>query len=978
MNQAEVLRTPISSWTNVLVQSPDGRPPDGWPETWGVNTVDYGMDPEVVNDPVYRTTIKDDLKTLPSFSIVMDLADLFDPTTGIYANAMRDGRASERPCSLELIFPDGKDGFQIDAGIRIRGGFSRNASNPKHAFRLFFRSEYGQTKLRFPLFDDDGVDTFDNIDLRTFQNYSWSFLGDPKGVFVRDQAARDAQLAIGQPAKRGNFYHLFINGQYWGLYNTDERSEASYAASYFGGRKEDYDVIKVEPFIYKIEATDGNLDAWTRLYEFAKSGLESDSACQRIQGNNPDGTPNPAYENLLDVDNLIDYMLLIFYGGNLDAPVSSFLHNNRPNNFYAIRERNGTAGFRFLVHDSEHTLLDRFADRTGPYIAGETSVAQSNPQWFFQKLTSNAEFRLRCADHVHRLFFNDGDLTPEAASARFENRIQEIDRAVVGESARWGDSKRTRPFTRDREWLQTVNEIREEFFPLRTRIVLDQLRRMDLYPDVESPSFSQHGGFVAPGFELNISAETGTIFYTIDGSDPRLPGGEVSPVARQFESSMTILENTSVKARTQYNDVWSALTEARFVLLLDHSELVISEIMYHPPDELGVNGNEFEFIEQKNRGSSDLDLGGVHFTTGIDYVFPLGLRLLAGEVVVLVSNPVWFKEKYPTVRIDGVYSGRLSNRGEEVTLVDAGGQVIHSVTYSDRSPWPDLADGDGFSLELAGAANETDPTDPSAWLPSAQRGGAPGDYDSSINETPLGPVVINEILYRTGAGGIEFIELKNLTAEPVSLFDQSFSGRAWKLEGVDFEFTRGQEVPAFGLAIVAASEPNAFRAHYRIPEPVPVFGPYAGALEDTGERLRLVHLQSSSIESRSNNQLVVAHMIVDEARYRSILPWPLIETGRPGSIERIQPHLSGNDPANWRMSPGNPSPGFENNRNRSPVVNGGSDVKIQTDVFPIRVRLDGLAKDDTLPLRPNPLPVLWIQASGPEGSSFKPGNTAST
>jgi hypothetical protein len=157
---------------DVLRQSPTGAPPPGWPASWGANVVDYGMDPRVVNDPRYAPTIRDDLKSLPSFSIVMNLADLFDPATGIYANPGQDGRDWERPCSVELIHPDGTPGFQVPAGLRIRGGFSRSTSNPKHAFRLFFREEYGVAKLRYPLFGDAGADSFDKIDLRTFQNYS--------------------------------------------------------------------------------------------------------------------------------------------------------------------------------------------------------------------------------------------------------------------------------------------------------------------------------------------------------------------------------------------------------------------------------------------------------------------------------------------------------------------------------------------------------------------------------------------------------------------------------------------------------------------------------------------------------------------------------------------------------------------------------------------------------------------------------------
>src|SRR6185369_968777 len=95
----------------------------------------YGMDPNIVTNATYKGTIKNDLKTLPSFSIVTDLKNLFDPATGIYTNPGQDGRDWERPCSVELIHPDGTKGFQVNAGLRIRGGFSRSTDNPKHGLR---------------------------------------------------------------------------------------------------------------------------------------------------------------------------------------------------------------------------------------------------------------------------------------------------------------------------------------------------------------------------------------------------------------------------------------------------------------------------------------------------------------------------------------------------------------------------------------------------------------------------------------------------------------------------------------------------------------------------------------------------------------------------------------------------------------------------------------------------------------------------
>ncbi|MBN8246838.1 MAG: CotH kinase family protein, partial [Verrucomicrobia bacterium] len=404
-------------------QAADGRAPAGWPASWGANVVNYGMDPDIVNAPAYRDELLPAMKSLPSFVVVTELKHLFDAATGIYANPGNDGRTWERPTSLELIFPDGREGFQVNCGIRIRGGFSRSTDNPKHALRFFFRDEYGAGKLRFPLFGNDGADTFDNMDLRTFQNYSWSFQGDNRGVFIRDQFNRDSQLAMGQQGERGEYYHLFINGQYWGIYNTCERPEASYGETYFGGDKEDFDVIKVEAGPYTINPTDGNQVAWNELYNLCRAGITNDAVYLKLQGLNPDGTPNPTYRNLLDVDNLIDYMLVIYFGGNLDAPISNFLGNTSPNNFYGMRDRTGrSGGFKYFVHDAEHTLLDVNENRTGPFSSGSSSVSKSNPQYFFQRLAANPEFRLRVADRIHRHFFNNGVLTPAASQERFGRR----------------------------------------------------------------------------------------------------------------------------------------------------------------------------------------------------------------------------------------------------------------------------------------------------------------------------------------------------------------------------------------------------------------------------------------------------------------------------------------------------------------------------------------------------------------------------
>ena len=412
--------------TDVITQSPTGaKPGPAWPSS-GVNgqTIDYGMDPDVVNDARYKNLMDDALLAIPSVSLVTDLANLFDSQTGIYVNARSQGQAWERPVSAELIYPDGTEGFQIDAGLRIRGGYSRSSGNPKHALRLFFGPEYGDATLKYPLFGTEGVDEFECVDLRTSQNYSWSYEGgnsDSHDTFVREVFSRDTQRDMGQPYTRSRYYHLYLDGQYWGLFQTQERSESSYAASYFGGDKDDYDVVKSRAGNggYDIEATDGTLDNWRLLWNAAGSGFGNDATYYRVQGLNPDGTRNPSYPKLLDVDNLIDYMLCTYYVGDPDGPVSAWARV--ANNFYAIYNRVNPDGFKFFRHDAEHSLYDLQESRlfAATTVAVGSSFNQSNPLWMHTHLMAHPEYRMRFADRVYKHFFNDGVLTPKACADRF-------------------------------------------------------------------------------------------------------------------------------------------------------------------------------------------------------------------------------------------------------------------------------------------------------------------------------------------------------------------------------------------------------------------------------------------------------------------------------------------------------------------------------------------------------------------------------
>ncbi len=734
-------------------------PGSPWPSS-NINgqVMDYDMDPDVVNDVRYESMIEEALLDIPSMSLVTDNDNLFHPSTGIYVNSDNYGVAWERDCSLELIDPDG-EGFQVNAGVRIRGGASRGGGNPKHAFRMFFREQYGDRKLEFPLFGDEGTDKYDHIDLRTEQNYAWNRDRDPWGwhnTFVRDIYARTMQGEMGQPYTRSRYYHLYLNGLYWGLFMTQERAEASFAESYFGDDKEDYDVIKVttQPWPYYNIATDGNMDAWEEVWDMCGVGFTTNERYFTLEGRDMEGKPMKGSRIYVDVDNLIDYMILIFYTGSYDAPVSAWGGEEMPNNYYAIFNRkNKGRGFVFLAHDMEQCLfVDQIAVAEGLYENRVTipdmrvaSLLQFQPQWLHHKLASNQEYRMRFADHVVR-YLGEGELfTKDVATEKFMEFARIIDKAIIAESARWGDAQMTIPRTRDDDWLPAIQQVTGIFFPQRTAIVMDQLREADLYPDLDPPQVRIPGDTLQTpvhDFDGNLQVNMinnngrGDIFYTIDDQDPRMIGGNIHPNALLSASrvDLEINRTTRIRARIRDGENWSALTEVVFANRVeDYGGLKVTEVQYHPEslihDGDTIPDTDMEFIEFKNTGDHTIDISGLVLDSAVFYVVPANTYLSPGEFFVVASKPEVFYDLYGR-NPDGNYSGHLSNAGEYVLLTDPEGREILSFIYDDQQPWPLLPDGTGYSLSSAVADPVGDPNDPGYWKTSTAQGGSPFADDS--------------------------------------------------------------------------------------------------------------------------------------------------------------------------------------------------------------------------------------------------------
>ncbi len=710
---------------NVLTQP---AAPAGYPATWGGRTADYAMDPEVVGNPAYADQFDEAFGALATLSLTFTPGAFFDPATGIYQQPLEDGPEWERPVSIELL-PEtaGEAGFQINGGVRIQGSSSRSVDTPKHSLSLRFRGEYGDAKLQYPLYTNTphgaGAATeFDYLQLRPEYNFGWMhrhYYQCAYAQYGRDQWASDLFLAMGGNGMRGRWVHLFLNGIYWGLYDLHERPDADHMANYFGGLSTDYDTVN------SAVATDGDLVAFNAMMDLAYGTITAPATYAAIQ-------------QYLDVDAFIDYMMLNAYIGNRDWD---------SHNWRAARKRVAGATYLFFPWDAEFAISHVAGGAFNPPPVFESTTLSTdvttknlnrNPTGLQMQLATNAEYRLRYADRVRRHFFNGGALTAAQSAATWMARAPAITQAVVAESARWGDFRRDVDpgvwpsaqfalFTRDTHFLPVQQWLLGTYFPQRSGIVLAQLRTAGLYPATSAPDFSSYGGRVPRGFQLTLTAAA-TIYFTIDGSDPRLAGGAINPAA-QTATTTTLNQSTTVKARARSGGgEWSALTEAFFTV--GASDLVLSELMYNPPTNPLA-----EFIELVNRGAFTVSLAGLHFTNGVNFNFDANsslTTLAAGERLLIVRDLAAFQSIYGTAhnaRIAGIFQNAtsLDNGGETLTLTDGSGFVVFSVQYDDTAQWPAEADGAGRSLVYRGG----DTANPVNWRASIAPGGNPATSDTS-------------------------------------------------------------------------------------------------------------------------------------------------------------------------------------------------------------------------------------------------------
>ena len=259
---------------------------------------------------------------------------------------------------------------------------------------------------------------------------------------------------------------------------------------------------------------------------------------------------------------------------------------------------------------------------------------------------------------------------------------------------------------------------------------------------LQSGNFQAAGGTACAAMQWRLGEIHDPTVPTFDPAQPwryEIEPVWTSPILSAFAATITppatnLVAGRTYRARVRHQNTaghwshWSAPLEFTAGAAIPGNlatDLVISEIMYNPPE-----GADLEFIELRNiSATGPLNLDGLRFTDGISFSFPSGLTLAPGATILVVRNRAAFHAKYGTgAALAGEYlTTSLDNAGETLTLSLGLTQVLRSVPYDDAFPWPTAADGTGASLVLIAPHSYPDHGDPLNWRAGAV---SPGGSDA--------------------------------------------------------------------------------------------------------------------------------------------------------------------------------------------------------------------------------------------------------
>lgn len=572
--------------------------------------------------------------------------------------------------SVEFFLPGNPTPIQVNCGVERFGGAWTDFA--KKSYKLGFSAKYGARKLEnAPLFNgfDRGFPVKESFDSLEFRAGNHDMVA--RGFYMSGRFIEDTTLEMGSINPHGRFAHLFVNGTYWGMYDMRERMVDAFLAEYLGGSKEDYVTVRGNDNVGTDTFIPGTPDPPNReLWEAVRANRSS----------------YHSIKDKLDVPHLIDFMLVWFFGYN-------------ENEFRCAGPRVAGSGFKFWLADSDGYL---YSPNVGAALAADRTGNGGPGSIFGALLAENdPEFKILLADRIQKHLFTGGALTPERNVARLNARMNEVQNAMVAECARWG-------YRTPENWATAAESIRSGFFPQRTNNLLTQLRSRGMFPSLAAPVLAQHGGSVSQGYALAFNGTSGTVYFTLDGSDPRLPGGGIAPHAQSwsgisqnlisFGSTWKYWDRGSLPAANWHTAVYNDGTWSSGPAQLGYGDGdEVTVLSYGPSAENRYSSTYFRksFTVTNPAQISQLSLGLVRDDGAVVYLN--GVEVARSN---MPAGPVSYTT-WASTGISGTDESAVHTFSIPANLLVTGSNLIAVEIHQNQARSSDLS----FDLSLTGSAS---------------------------------------------------------------------------------------------------------------------------------------------------------------------------------------------------------------------------------------------------------------------------------
>ncbi len=613
----------------------------------------------------------------------------------------------EKPVNVEFFEPDGTLGFSIVAGLRLYGNIS--VTFPQKPLVIMARDRYGKGTIDYQVFPDLPITNFSSLVLRNSGN-------DCKYTMFRDALGHSIAGKLGIDVQAYRPAVVYLNGEYWGIYNIREKQNEEYLAAHHNVDPDNVDMLEFVCAVNHPLVIEGSDEHYSALTEF-------------IGENDINNTENWEYiHQNMDVNNFLKYCVSQIYFANKDNP-----HQN----IKWWRPRTADGRWRWLLFDIDLGFIWE-DDDTLEWVTDPTGMAdKQNPLWstfMLRNLLRNHEFKNafinRFADYFASVF------STESVIGKIDEFQKNLEPEMPMHIDRWKNSDiYGGPIDSFENWYEEIQSLRD-FVSIRQDYVCSHIIKK---------------------FKLS---GTGTV--TLNVSPPQAGSIEISTLAVSDFPWQNIYFNEipiplSALPNPGYRFVgWSGIQDTdsastSFVLSGDLSvtalfepdnealnKIVINEVNYNSSSSF----NPDDWIELYNAYDIPVNLSGWFFKDEDEchyYEFPRNMIIDPKGYIVLCRDEATFHMLFPEVEnYIGNLGFGLSGDGEMLSLINSRGVTVDSFVYDNESPWPVASDGSGATLSLK--SPDLDNSLPENWCCSLGYG-TPGAYNHfSVdveNNTPL-------------------------------------------------------------------------------------------------------------------------------------------------------------------------------------------------------------------------------------------------